>query len=429
MYRGIHTPCTGTAPRGPLPLRFSLAIGLLLALLIPSLVQAQGAVRAWGMGGAHTAAARGLEAAEYNPAALAFSSGTTVGLATAAVDVHNNAFSLDRYNEITGAHLNSADKAQIMSDIPDGGLTLDADVRASVFGVQNGNYAVSFGGFGSGQGNLDKDYFDLVLYGNTPGETIDFSNTWGEGYSYGSAAVSYGHILKDGDTTRLSAGFTARYLQGIYEVHVEDAYGQLTTTMTEISGEAFVSTLSSSGGQGYGLDLGLALEMAGGLSVGLVVDNLTTRIDWTGDVEANEFRVNADEINLLNSDLDAAVTDADTTYTGEGYTTHLPRRVRVGAAKAFGAFHVAMDYVQGLETRGTTSTNPLVNAGVEWHLVGALHPRFGASVGGAQGQGLSAGLGMKLGFWRLDLAAMTRSGLKTGDTKGVAFAAGSSLEF
>jgi hypothetical protein len=407
-----------------------VAAGLVAwATMTPAPARAQGAVRAWGMGGANTAASRGLEAVDYNPANLAFSQGTSVGLAAGALDVSNNAFSLDRYNEITGAHLDAADKTALLADIPAEGFRLDADARASVLGFQSGNFALSFNAIGSGRGNLDKDYFDLVLFGNELGKTVDFSNTWGEGYAVGSATFSVATTLASGSLGALSLGVNTRYLQGLYEVHVEEAYGSLTTSMTEISGEAFVSTLSSDGGQGYGVDLGLGLQTPGGWTLGLVVDNIYTKMTWDGNVEANEFRVTASDINLMNEDLEASVADMDTTYAAGTYETTLPRRLRVGAANRFGPLALAVDYTQGFEDRGTTSTTPQFNAGLELWSTGFIQPRLGASTGGAVGTGVSAGLGLRLGPWRVDMAAVSRGGMSAGETKGVGFAAGSSLVF
>ena len=401
----------------------------LLILILAGAANAQGVVRAWGMGGASTASSRGLEAVVYNPANLAFSDGTTVGLAAAAADIHNNAFSLDRYNEITGQYLDSADKAQLLSDIPEDGFKLDADVSASALGFQTGNFALSFSGLGSGQGNLDKDYFDLVLNGNQLGETVDFSNTWGEGSAVGSAALSYGMIVWEGAGSQFSVGANARYLQGIYEVHVTDAYGTLSTSMTELSGEAYVATESSDGGQGYGLDLGIAMQTVGGWHFGLAVDNVVATINWDQNVERQEMRVTAADINLLNGDLNAAVADADTTFATDGYSTTLPQRARLGAAKQFGSFMLAADYVQGLENRGITSTKPLVNAGMEWKLSSYFQPRLGISTGGERGNSATVGVGFKAGPWRLDAAAISRSGMSVGGSKGVGVALGSMLQF
>ncbi len=401
----------------------------LLALLMAGSAQAQGAVRAWGMGGASTADSRGLEAVIYNPANLAFSDGMSIGLAAAAVDIHNNALSLDRYNEITGQYLDSADKAALLSDIPESGFKLDADMNASVLGFHTGNFAVSFNGFGAGQGNLDKDYFDLVLNGNQLGETVDFSNTWGEGYAVGSAAVSYGRIIKELDSSTLSVGANARYLHGIYEMHVTDAYGTLSTSMVEIAGEAYVATESSQGGQGYGLDLGVALQTESGWNFGLAIDNVIGTIDWNQNVERQEMRVTAADINLMNSNLDNSITDADTSFSADSYSTTLPQKARLGAARKFGKFMVAADYVQGFADRGVTSTHPLINAGVEWQLSSHFMPRLGMSTGGERGNSASAGVGLSVGPWHIDAAAIARSGLTTGGSKGVAVALGSMLQF
>ena len=116
---------------------------------------AQSPVRAWGMGGAGGAVAQGLEAVTFNPANLAFSEHSSVGMAGAAVSVQNNSLSLDRYNEITGTHLDGAAKTRLLADIPAGGFSLDADVRASALGFQFGNVALTAGAVGTGHGNLD----------------------------------------------------------------------------------------------------------------------------------------------------------------------------------------------------------------------------------------------------------------------------------
>ncbi len=401
----------------------------LVGILLPGVALAQGSVRSWGMGGTGVATARGLDAVSFNPANLAFSEGFSLGLAAVAVDVHNNAISLDRYNEITGSYMDTAAKKQLLDDIPDSGFKLDADVDASVFGIQSGSFALTFNAIAAGSGNLDKDYFDLVLFGNKLGETVDFSNTRGEGYAMGSTALSYGGVLRSGERSRLSYGLTAKYLYGIYEMHVEDAYGNLYTGMDEITGDAFVSTISSEGGQGYGLDIGLAMQAPKGWTLGFSVENLYTNVSWDRNVQVNEYRVDASAINVMNDDLGNAVVNSDTSYTAASYSTTLPRQLRLGAANRFGSFEVAFDYVQGFEDRGATSTTPHVYVGTEWWLTNWVQPRFGLGLGGATGTGASAGLGLKMGFWRLDLAAVSRGSLNPNNPKGVAFAAGTSLKF
>ncbi len=113
----------------------------------------------------------------WNPANLVIrrDGGFQLGLASVAVDVNNNSFSLQRYNEVSGATLTKADKQRLLDDIPGEGLILDANVRASVLGFCAGPFALSFEGIGGGSGTLDKDFFDLILMGNEIGQS--FSST------------------------------------------------------------------------------------------------------------------------------------------------------------------------------------------------------------------------------------------------------------
>jgi hypothetical protein len=220
---------------------------------------------------------------------------------------------------------------------------------------------------------------------------------------------------------RIAVGATASYLQGIYELHVDEAYGSVTTGMMAISGEAYVSAVTAEGGAGYGLDLGAAWQAPGGWTVGLAMDNVVAAIDWNGTVERTELRVSAAEINAFNDDLDQAVSDADTTYAIDGYRTSLPRRLRLGAAHDGGTWLVAADYVQGLDDRAGTTTAPRLNVGTEWRALGWLAPRAGLSLATSGGTGIAGGLGFQAAFWQLDLAVMNRGGFSSASTKGLGF--------
>ena len=83
-------------------------------------------------------------------------------------------------------------------------------VRA--WGLGGAGGAVARGlAIGTGYGNLDKDYFDVVLYGNPVGQTVDFSNTWGEGSAMGAATVSFGtKLLTLGGASLASSRSTPR---------------------------------------------------------------------------------------------------------------------------------------------------------------------------------------------------------------------------
>ncbi|MCP4572695.1 MAG: conjugal transfer protein TraF [bacterium] len=406
------------------------AVLLVLAFLAADAATAGGDARSLAMGGACTASARGLDAATANPAFLAHTEGMSIGLAGGTVDLQNNSFTLARYNELSGKTLTEADKAEIMADIPVEGFGVDARADFGGVGMTQGSFAMTTSAVGAGDGRLDKDFFDLVLFGNVPGETVDFSSTDGEAFGVARASLSYGVPVGEFAGGELSVGATGSYLYGIYEVHVEEAYGRITTSMTEIEGEAFAAAITAEGGAGYGLDLGVGWRSPGGAwSLGLALDNAFATIAWDGNVERREYRIDATDLNAQTDDFDQVVVDSDTTYAVPGYSTDLPRRVRLGAAWDLPGLTLAADYVQGLENRAGTSTVPRIDLGAEWRPVGALSPRVGASLGGGLDPGLAAGLGIKVAFFQLDLAVMQRGGLGEANGKGLGAGASTRLVF
>jgi hypothetical protein len=412
-------------------IRITSAAALLALLaavsLVPTDAEAQSIARSWAMGGAGAACSRGMAAVETNPANLAFSHGFTLNLAGAAVDLHNNSFSLARYNEISGATLNAADKQRLLADIPTGGFALDANLQATALGLQIGHFALSSRAFAAGRGNLDKDFFDLVLFGNQVDETVSFDDTWGEGHAVGAATLSFGQPVASSTLGRLAVGLNASYLSGLYEMHVENASGQVTTTFDEISGDASASAVTSDGGSGYALDLGLALQSRGGWSFGLSMDNLVSRLTWDGSPERHLFTVTAADINASQDNFDAAVADTDTSFAVASYNTTLPSRLRAGAAHDDGRLLLAADVVQGMRDGAGASTTPRASFGLEWRPFDWLAPRAGFSLGGDAGNSISGGLGLKLLALRLDLAMMSRGGFNPNSTRGLGFAVGAQL--
>ncbi|MHB8079235.1 MAG: DUF5723 family protein [Candidatus Krumholzibacteriia bacterium] len=422
-----HDRPTGRARSATAPVLLAL-IGLAAAPGAPAL--AQGSARAWGMGGAATATARGLDAVDWNPANLALARpGFSLGLASLAADLHNNAFTLSRYNELSGATLSTADKARILADIPAGGFAVQADVRAAAGGLGLGNAALTLSVLGGGTGRVAKDFFDLVLMGNPIDRAFTFDGTGGEGYAVGAATLSAGVPLVTGYRTRLCAGANLRYLRGLYELHFEEATGGLVTTMDGVAGDARASYVTASGGVGWAVDLGLTLQAPRGWTLGLACDNVASAMDWDGDPERRTWTASADSLNATQEDFDALVADSDTTCAVAPYRTTLPRRLRLGASNTVGPLLVALDVAQGLADRAGTTTRTEFRTGVEWRPCGWLLPRAGAAVGGEAGRAASAGLGLRVGPWRLDLAAVNRGGFRPRDTKGLGIAAQTRLEF
>ena len=407
----------------------ALALGLLmLAAATPA--AAQGHVRAMGLCGAYTAAARGLDAVNWNPANLAVGGerGPSIGLASVSLDLNNNAFSLATYNQYSGAVLTSADKDDLLAKIPDEGFMLNADVNASVLGFCSGPFALSFQGLAGGTGVMDKDFFELVLLGNEIGQSFEFDETDGEAWAVGAATLSWATPVVTRRVFRLSLGVNARYLYGLYDFTVEEAGGGIMATLDGVKGEAVASMLTSRGGHGYAVDAGLALQLPRGWTMGLAVSNLTSKLTWDTDVERRIWRAAGDSITATTDDIDAHVTDSDTTYAASSYARSLPVTLRLGASNSLGPLLVAVDLSRGLESRPGVSDRLAVDMGLELKLASWFRPRLGVGFGGDMERS-AAGLGLGLGPLRWDLAVANRGKIIPDDTKGLAFASGFGLAF
>ncbi len=408
----------------------ALAGWVLLALAAADPAAAQGHVRAMGMGGAHTAAARGLDAVDWNPANLAIDGdrGPSLGLASVSLDLNNNAFSLAAYNRYSGAVLTEADKDKILRDIPDEGFLLDADVNASVLGFCSGPFALTFQGLAGGAGIMDKDFFELVLLGNEIGQSFAFDETDGEAWAVGAATLSWASPVLTRRAYRLSLGVNARYLYGLYDFTVEEAGGGLVADLDGVRGEAKASLLSSQGGRGYAVDAGLSLQLPRGWNVGLAVSNATSHLTWDKEVERRLWSVAGDSLTATTDDIDAHITETDTTYAASAYSRTLPTVLRLGAAKRYGALLVAADVSRGLESRPGLSDALALDMGLELRLTSWFVPRLGIGFGGDVPRS-AAGLGLGLGPVRWDLAVANRGKIIPDDTKGLAFASGLGLDF
>ncbi|MBU0742824.1 hypothetical protein KJ554_10800 [bacterium] len=408
----------------------ALAGSLCALLCLCGQALGQGQVRAMGMSGAYTAASRGLDAVDWNPANLALDveDGLSLGIASVSLDLNNNAFSLARYNEISGAVLTEADKQELLDDIPAEGFILDANVRASALGVSTGPLALTFQGIAGGTGTLDKDFFDLILMGNEIGQSFSFEDTDGEAYAVGAATLSVATPLLTRRTYRLSAGVNARYLYGLYDFTVEEAGGGITADMEGVRGEATAAVLMSRGGSGYAVDAGLALQVPRGWTVGLAMSNVASRLTWDEDVERRVWSAKGDSVTATSGDMDAHITESDTTYAAAAYARTLPAVVRLGASNTLGSFLLGCDLSRGVAKRAGVSDKLALDIGVEWRLASWLQPRLGLGFGG-EVRRAAAGLGLNLGAVRWDLAVANRGQFFPNNTKGLAFASGLALDF
>lgn len=401
---------------------------LLTVMLAPALGRAQAQVTAMSTGGAWTAASRGLEAINWNPANLAIGKPHNVFVgADLVAGLQNNAFSLDHYNQYTGALITQDDKDFLLSEIPDEGLVLDTYTQISAFGVAIGPFALSMQGLGGAQGTIDKDLFELLFNGNELDHVYSLDNTTASGYALMATTLTYALPIYTNFEYQLSGGLNYRFLRGFYDFNVESMTGGLNTDLSgfEIDAEAYAVT--AEGGSGHAVDFGLALQAPRGWTFGFAVSNLNSNITWNDNPERHHFMVLGDSLSAATENIDDRITDADTTYSIGSYETSLPKVMRFGASNTWRYLDYAVDLVKGFDNQPGASDNLALNLGTQWNLTGWLKPRLGLGFGGLYGRHAAIGMGIHAGPVHLDWALANRGRIFPGDAKGLAVGIGLSL--
>ncbi len=417
--------------------RISIALLLGAILVLPQVSRAgtKTSVRAASMGGAYTAVAEGVQATRWNPANLAFEGSSDFGieLFSARAGVANNGIDLDLYNRTAGAHLDDSDKRAILASIPSDGLNTSLEAGASILGVHFGRMALSFSGEGAAYSKLPHDVFQLVLMGNAASDSIDFSQAEGEAISYASVRLSAASSLGETAFGRLHVGMTLSYLEGLAYGRLEKVQGSLVTRPSGILGEASALLTTAQRGQGLGLDLGVATEWNSQWRAGMTLENAYGRIQFNSNLERRSFVATTDTLDVITvqetSSADSLYSTSDLVESIDPFHVDLPRILRFGLARTGERSVVALEYEQGFSRRAGASTTPFAAIGAEWRGLGWLPLRVGISGGGLRGSSASAGIGLRLASFRLDLAAATVGQLWPGNPRGIVVGIGTGLEF
>ena len=395
-----------------------IAIALAMALLSAGPVFAWGESnpRAMAMGGAYTALGTGLEASATNPANLGLSRNRSfsLDLFSVGLSVKNNSFSLSDYNDYTGQFLTDSDKRDILNKIPSEGLKLNVLTEAAGLNFSVGRFAFSFRGLGASKANLDKDPFELLLFGKAVKSEVSLDDTRGEAYAIADGALSYGYPLLKWQGGELAVGATAHYLYGIAHEKIIYAEGGVNTTEEGFVGDGEMIVRSSLGGQGTAFDLGVALVFRDVWVFSASWQNIYSKINWHKDTEEMQFTFDMQPINfdnLADEETDSLVESSDTTYSVPGFSSTLPTVVKLGLARSYKKLTWAIDWEQGTSSGASQAITPRISAGLEYRLVDFLPARIGTSFGGDRGSIYSTGFGLYMGPVHIDMAVanMARS--------------------
>lgn len=268
--------------------------------------------RALGMGGAYVGVARGAESLWQNPANLGlpnsphWSAGIptlSLGLGTRGIET-GDLQDLIEYND-----LSEQERSDLLAGIPAGGTGLDVDVRAPLVALQVRRFAVGLSYQAMGSHTVDKSIVDLVLNGFDREKTYTFGNTQGSRAAFWDIAAAYGRPVGP-----VSVGATVHYYiprelvrSGVVNVDTITSVISGFTVPTDI--EVTYAGVGSTGGSGFGVDLGLAAEPIPGLTLSAALENAFNTVEWSDDLRVRSVTLNRDDYQ--DGDPETLVSEYD----------------------------------------------------------------------------------------------------------------------
>ncbi|MBN2789740.1 MAG: hypothetical protein JXR69_06095, partial [Candidatus Delongbacteria bacterium] len=191
--------------------------------------------------------------------------------------------------------------------------------------------------------------------------------------------------------------------------------------------------LTSEGGQGLGLDLGVSAKINNRMNIGLSVTNALAGISWYKNNRIYRFDYEID--GILISDMDDFEADADTMYTYKNvaetrkFFTILPPELRLGFTWEFqpGKQRIfwTNSYIQGFRNELLSTTTPKFSTGIQWNHKSAdwFICRAGITGGGEALYSSAIGFSLAFSHYSFDLAVENKY-LYMDSSKGLSLAIG-----
>jgi hypothetical protein len=406
-----------------------IASAALLAA-VPATAQVSLNSRALGMGGAYIGVARGQESLHLNPANLGLANSPhwsaaipqlTFGVQTIGVEP-GDFWDLRDYGG-----MEPAEREAFLAKIPTSGTGGEVDVRAPLFSLQVGRFAVGAGYALVGEHTVNRSIVDLVLNGFEQSKLSQYNiqDTGGFRAAFFDIHAAYGRRIGP-----LALGVTGHYY--IPQEMVRSAFVEQDTIFTgPIPSDIQVTYqgVSAEGGSGFGVDVGAALQPIPGLTLGVALDNAFNSLEWNEDLRVRTLTLNRNDYET--GDAEALLTrydesDAHYVDTGADAQTRalaqqilddrdqgLPMTLRVG-----GAYSLPTSTTVGVQYQSQLEDSPMsgmwenqVSVGVQQKLP-IITLRAGLASDMADGSMLTGGL--TLGPIQLGVARLSGAGERHG---------------
>ncbi|MDA3886306.1 MAG: DUF5723 family protein [Candidatus Delongbacteria bacterium] len=409
---------------------------------------------------------KGIDAVRYNPANLGFSTDYRGSINFFPVSVFfENSFSRNIYDDyIADGGDNSwseSDIDDILSQLSDK-WRLQNNVNVDLIGFSTHQRAFTLNVQSVVDISFPEAVFELLLRGNEMGEEYDFNdfdaevmNTASLGYSFAEQVKLDGvkEIFKE-----LSVGATIRYIYAIPTAKMEDldensdkditvAYFKMDNVNAYLDTDDVIDStstsegattvkgafdlLTSEGGQGIGIDLGVAAKINKRMNIGLSVTNALAGISWYKNNKIYRYDYEIDGILLTEMDsvgVDSMYTLKDVAETRKFFTV-LPPELRLDFTWEFHPGNQRIfwtnSYVQGFKNELLSTTMPKFSTGIQWNHKKADWFVCRAGITGGGDALYSSAIGFSLAFshYSFDIAVENKYGYGA-SSKGLGVAVG-----
>ncbi len=410
--------------------RSIVGLTALLAAAAPLSAQLPTGAKAIGMGGAFVATARGHESLFLNPANLGLSGTPYWSIAFPQVGLGSTLLGMrfeDMPDVINYDDVEQTRKDEILSAIPESGTEMRFDAKLPLFSVSNRRFALGVAYGMTGEHSLGRGLAELVINGYQEGRT-DYSvgRTVGSRATYLDVAAGFGRKLGP-----VSVGVAGHYYRGLTLMR-----SKLFEPRFDLAAQDFQMDyvgVQSRGGQGYGVDVGMALEPVKSLTVSAAVSNAYSKMTWNenlrsrtatltksdlvGDPDA--LLVFKDRYERSEDDLDPSAASLEVIATAQGLyrQAYFPTVLRAGAAwKPSEATDLGVAYETKLsDGRLGGRWDRTLSAGLQQKVL-FLRVRGGYSTNLEDGQVLSTGV--SLGPLQLGVAKITDGTFEDAERRG-----------
>ena len=441
-----------------------IKVFILLSLILSTLNgQSKRDARVVAMAGAYTTIAEGAFCVGYNPGAIGLQQNKPLTIQAFGLDVGilGNFFSIENIASYSGDTLSRSDKDAMFDELNrTNGLSffVDSHMPLPFLNISKGNIAFSANNVILQNYRLPIGILELFFYGNEakPKLNLDLNYEIAGLNEYG---FSFGIPFKN-----LSWGVTAKYLQGLFYLGIDDdsTEAYLKTEDIGIFGKGDFLIRQGVGGSGFALDVGLVSRPNNGWKFGVSMINIIGTITWNKSGGTDErkslnpltskfypFAFGGDTLDLNESirytfNIDTIRADklgSDSLFTTETiffvdtlkdgsrpvFETRYPATFRMGVSKEMDKVLFASDLVAGFENKYYAQKLWKWSLGVEWRQVPMVPMRLGFAWGGSGNQELGMGFGVKKGPVMFDFGFAFRNGIWLNTMKGFNFSIGATF--